>query len=131
MKLERQANRLGVGFWLPAALANGAFIIAVFGAGAFFEGEEWVRARFHMSTELLLASLAFTSTTMGLLVGVLNPYVAKRWHASMVGAIACIPMTALLTVVRAPQFDLPGSIGITVLVAALIGGLGGAAMFQS
>jgi len=104
--------------------------MAVFGAGAMFEGEEWVRLRYHMSTLMLLAYILVTCLSLGLLAGLLNPYVTSRLKAAIAGAISCLPTGIFVTAALGSQFGLLASIGIALFIAALIGGLGGAVIYR-
>lgn len=130
MKLQKDPDRLGLGFWLPASLANGALVVAVFGGSALFEGEEWVRTRFHMSTVLLLSCVLVASLSLGVIVGLLNPYVTSRTKVAGAGATACLPTAIFVVMVLGTGFGPMASLGLVVFVASLVGGLGGAVMYM-
>lgn len=131
MRFARDETRSGVSFWLPATLANGALVIALFGLAVLVDGEQSVQARFHTSFLGLSAVVAVVSLSIGLLGGLMNPYVGDRWQAALAGIIAVFPGALMIAVLssaatRGLMFSLVGA----VLAATLVGGLYGAVAYR-
>ena len=131
MRFARDETRSGVSVWLPASLANGGLGIALFGMVVLVDGENWVQTRFHTSFLGLSAGIAGMSLSVGLLGGLMNPYVSNRWQAAMAGIIAVFPGALMIAVLSsAATRGLLFSVVGAVLVACLVGGLYGAVAYR-
>jgi len=126
--------RRGLGYWLPRQGLIGAGMAALLLLSIAKSGGDAIERDTGVPAMAFVVLVAGMGVSSGIIVGILNPWIASRLASSVVWALAFLPMIAAVS-----WFQL-GALGkltvfncvVTSLVsAAIVGGLYGAIRFTA
>lgn len=120
---RKQDDRQGLRFWLPLSACIGAGISIVLLILGVLGGNEGIRNRYGVSGIEFLVTWNILAVTAGIIVGLLNPYVASAWAAVLVAIVALYPASVLASALTYGSRTSVGVVLLGALFPSLVGGV--------
>ena len=125
--------RRGFGFWFLLLSAIGLGIAGLGLLAARDAGEGAISARFGVPIMTMVYWMAFMGISSGIIVGLLNRWIASWGAAALVGAAAVLPTSVWMGIAKlAPtgRYSLPEILLVSTALAVVAGGVYGVLLYR-